>query len=209
MAIGNWWDEHVVSRLVKCGCGSERMMDLRGEIIPFAQGEVFELGCGAGANQPLYDPARVTRFTAIEPSGKLLDYAREAAAAKGWEADIRHGFGEDLPFADASFDTVVCTFTMCSVHDHARCLSELRRVLKPGGAFLFAEHGRSPEPGIARWQERIDPVWSKLMGNCHLSRPVTAAMEKAGFVVTPIARTYREGPRVVSWMEWGTAIRAG
>lgn len=209
MAFGDWWDQTVVSRLVKFGCGSERMQELRAEIIPQAQGRVFELGCGAGANQPLYDPSRIESFSAIDPSPRLLDYAREEAARKGWQADIRHGFGEDIPFADESFDTVVCTFTMCSVHDHSRSLAELRRVLKTGGLFLYAEHGRSPESHIARWQERIDPLWSKLMGNCHLSRPVTSAVEKAGFVATPIAAKYRDGPKVVSWMEWGSARKAG
>ena len=209
MGFADWWDQTVVSRIVKCGCGSERMAELRGAIVPQAKGRVFELGCGAGANQPHYDPARITSFTAIDPSPKLLDYAREAVASKGWEADLRHGYGEDLPFADESFDTVVCTFTMCSVQDQARSLSELRRVLKPGGTFLYAEHGRSPEANIARWQERVDPVWSRLMGNCHLSRPVTTAIEKAGFVATPIARQYRDGPRIMSWMEWGSATKAG
>ena len=209
MTFSDWWDEAVVSRLVKYGCGSEKIMDLRGDVIPLAQGKVFELGCGAGANQPFYDPARVSSFTAIEPSSKLIEFAREAAAAKGWEADIQHGYGENIPFPDESFDTVVCTFTMCSVHDHSRSLAELRRILKPGGTFLFAEHGRSPDRGIARWQERIDPLWSKLTGNCHLSRPVTSAVEKAGFVATPIAQRYRDGPRIMSWMEWGSAVKAG
>jgi ubiquinone/menaquinone biosynthesis C-methylase UbiE len=205
----SWWEEVVVSRLVKIGCGSERIMDLRGEIIPQARGKVFELGSGAGANQPLYDPAKVTSFTAIEPSAKLLEFSQEAAATKGWHADIRYGVGENIPFPDESFDTVVCTFTMCSVCGHQQSLAELRRILKPGGTFLFAEHGRSPEQHIARWQERIDPVWSRLMGNCHLSRPVTSAMEQAGFVVSPIAKQYRDGPRIMSWMEWGSAIKAG
>lgn len=204
-----WWEEQVVSRLVKCGCGSERMGELRAPVVSQAHGAVFELGCGAGANQPFYDPAKVTRYCAVEPGDKLRGYAVEAAANRGFDADIRDGVGEAIPFADESFDTVVCTFTMCSVHDHAQSLRELRRVLKSGGLFLFAEHGRSDEPAIARWQERIDPVWSRIMGNCHLSRPVSAAMTAAGFAVTPIARQYREGPRVVSWMEWGTARKAG
>lgn len=123
--------------------------------------------------------------------------------------DIRDGVGEAIPFPDESFDSVVCTFTMCSVHDHAQSLREVRRVLKPGGLLLFAEHGRSDDPGIAKWQARIDPLWRRIMGNCHLSRPVTAAMEAAGFAVSPIARQYREGPRVVSWMEWGSARKLG
>lgn len=205
--LSDWWENTIVSRIIRYGCATRDIMDLRSEVIPLAEGKVFELGCGAGANQPLYDPTKVTSLSAVEPSGKLIGFAREAAAAKGWDADIRPGFGEDIPFPDQSFDTVVCTFTLCSVQDHSRTLAELRRILKPGGTFLYAEHGRSPDPHIARWQARIDPLWSKLMGNCHLSRPITSAMEKAGFRTTPFAKRYREGPRIMSWMEWGRATR--
>lgn len=210
MGLGNWWDRHVVPRIIKLGCGTEQIMDLRRDVVPLAQGQVFELGCGGGINQPLYDPSRVTAFAGLDPSGKLLDYARAEAARKGWEADIRQGFGEDIPFADASFDTVVCTFTLCSVNDQARVLGELRRVLKPGGLFLYAEHGHAPDAGVARWQQRIEPVWKQLMGNCHLTRPVTAAVERAGFAASPIARRYVDGaPRWAGWMEWGTAVKPG
>lgn len=210
MGLAKWWDEHAVPRIVRLGCGSEHIMDLRRQVVPQAKGSVFELGCGGGLNQRLYDPAAVTSFAGLDPSGKLLDYARAEAEAKGWQADIRQGFGEDIPFADASFDSVVCTFTLCSVNDQARVLSELRRVLRPGGLFLYAEHGRAPDPDVVRWQERIEPTWKRIMGNCHLTRPVTGAVEQAGFVASPIARQYmKPGPRWAGWMEWGTAVKAG
>lgn len=209
MGVGKWWDEAVVPHIVRWGCGMESIMALRRDVIPLAKGRVFELGCGGGLNQPLYDASAISSFSGLDPSGKLTAFARFEAARKGWEADIRQGFGEDVPYDDESFDTVVCTFTLCSVNDHARVLSELRRVLKPGGTFLFAEHGRSPDTGVARWQERIDPVWSRLFGNCHLSRPVMSAIERAGFVVTPTGRGYGDGPRFSSWMEWGSAVKAG
>ncbi len=210
MGLGNWWDETIVPRIVKCGCATEHIMELRRDVVPQARGRVFELGCGGGINQQLYDLSVVTGFSGLDPSGKLLDYARAEAVKKGWDADIRQGFGEAIPFGDESFDTVVCTFTLCSVNDQTQTLSELRRVLKPGGTFLYAEHGRSPEPGVARWQERIDPVWSRIFGNCHLSRPVTSAIEKAGFAAHPIAQKYMHpGPRFAGWMEWGRAVKAG
>ncbi len=209
MGLGNWWDAAVVPRIVKFGCATEEVMVLRRDVIPLAHGQVFELGCGGGINQPLYDRSRVTSFAGLDPSPKLLDYAREAAAAKGWQADIRQGFGEALPFADDSFDTVVCTFTLCSVHDQARTLAELRRVLKPGGAFLYAEHGRSPVAAMARRQERIDPLWKRVFGNCHLSRPVTSAIDQAGFHATPVGQRYmKEKPSFAGWLEWGVAVKA-
>lgn len=209
MGLRNWWDETVVPRVVCCGCAMENIMELRRDVVPLAQGRVFELGCGGGINQALYDPARVTGFSGLDPNVRLLDYAREEADKKGWAADIRQGYGEAIPFADDSFDTVVCTFTMCSVNDQTRSLAELRRVLKPGGTFLYAEHGRAPDEALARWQERIDPVWSRLFGNCHLSRPVTSAIERAGFSVQPMGRAYSEGGfKLAGWMEWGVAVKA-
>ena len=209
MGFAAWWDETVVSRVIRCGCATESIMEIRRDVVPLAQGRVFELGCGGGINQRLYDPARVTSFSGLDPGGKLLEYARAEAAAKGWEADIRQGYGEAITFEDDSFDTVVCTFTLCSVNDHARTLSELRRVLKPGGRFIYAEHGRAPDAGVARWQERIDPAWSRIFGNCHLSRPVTSAIEKAGFAAMPVAQRYSSpGPRFAGWMEWGSAVKA-
>lgn len=210
MGIGSWWDETVVPRIVKYGCGTERMMPMRRDIIPSARGHVFELGCGAGANQHLLQTGAIASFSAIEPSPKLRDYARAAAAKQGLDADIRDGEGEAIPFADQSFDTVICTFTLCSVHDHGRTLSELRRVLKPGGLLLYAEHGRAPDPHILRRQLRIEPVWKRLFGNCHLTRPVSEAIEQTGFAVEPIGRGYRDNtPGFLGWMEWGQAIRHG
>lgn len=210
MGLAGWWDETVVPRVVRCGCAMESIMELRRDVVPLAEGHVFELGCGGGINQALYDTGRVTSFSGLDPNGKLLDFAREEAAKKGWAADIRQGYGEAIPFADDSFDCVVCTFTLCSVTDQARSLAELRRVLKPGGTFLYAEHGRAPDAGVARWQERVDPVWRRLFGNCHLSRPVTTAIERAGFATNPVGRRYSEtGFKLASWMEWGSAVKAG
>ncbi|WP_319641226.1 class I SAM-dependent methyltransferase [Novosphingobium sp. KCTC 2891] len=184
-------------------------MDLRAEVVPGARGAVFELGCGGGINQRFYDAEAVTSFAGLDPSGKLLDYARDEAVRKGWAADIREGVGEAIPFADASFDTAVCTYTLCSVSDPARVLGELRRVLKPGGRLLFLEHGLAPDAGVERWQHRIEPLWKRLMGGCHLSRPVTASIAAAGFAIDGQHGRYApKVPRLAGWMEWGSARRA-
>lgn len=210
MGFGKWWDETVVPRIIKYGCASEHIMELRKDVVPQAQGRVFELGCGGGINQQLYDTGRVTSFSGLDPSGKLLDFARAEAAKKGWNAVIRQGYGEAIPFENESFDTVVCTFTLCSVNDQKQTLAELQRILKPGGIFLYAEHGRSPEARVARWQERIDPIWKSIFGNCHLSRPVTSAIENAGFAARPVGQRYMHpGPRFAGWVEWGVARKMG
>jgi ubiquinone/menaquinone biosynthesis C-methylase UbiE len=204
--LGQWYDETVLPKLVKLGCSSEKVMELRGHVVPRAEGQVFELGCGGGLNQPFYDPARVTSFAGIDPNSALLADARKAAQANGWEADIRQGTGEAIPFPDGSFDTVVCTYTMCSVIDQAQVLRELRRVLKPEGELLFLEHGRAPDAGPAKWQRRIEPIWKRLMGNCHLTRDVSSAMARSGFSLDQTEHRYLEQmPRWASYMEWGVA----
>jgi ubiquinone/menaquinone biosynthesis C-methylase UbiE len=209
VGFAKWYDDHIVPRFIKCACSAESIMDLRKQVVPLASGAVFEIGCGGGINQQLYDPARISSYAGLDPSAKGLDYARAEAARKGWQVDIRQGEGEALPFADASFDTAVCTFTMCSVADQTQTLKELRRVLKPGGRLLYAEHGRAPDPAVAKWQDRIDPLWSKLAGGCHITRPVTSAVTAAGFSAEPIGQHYTEKmPRWAAWMEWGVAVKA-
>lgn len=206
---GNWWDRHVVPRMIRCACGQPGILDLRRKVVPLASGAVFELGCGGGINQPFYDAARVTAFAGLDPSPQLMADARAAAARRGWAADLVEGFGEAIPFADASFDTVVTTYTLCSVDDPARVLGELRRVLRPGGRLLFLEHGRAPDAGVAAWQRRIEPLWKRLMGGCHLTRPVADAVRDAGFAVIEREGRYLPGtPRFAGWMEWGVANKA-
>ena len=126
--------------------------------MPLARGRVFEIGCGGRLNQSYYDRAAIDSFSGLDPSAKCLEFARTAAALVGRSADLREGVGEAIPFEAESFDTVICTFTLCSVADPARTLSELRRILRPGGQLLFAEHGRAPDAAFRTWQGRIEPV---------------------------------------------------
>lgn len=210
MGLKAWYDAHIMPRLITFACGQEEIEDRRREVVPLAQGDVFELGCGGGLNQALYDGLRVSSFAGIDPHPKLLEGARLRASERGWKADIRQGRGEDIPFPDRAFDTAVCTYTLCTVDNPAQVLSELRRILRPGGRLLFLEHGRAPDAGIARWQARIEPFWKPLAGGCHLTRPVGAALRGAGFDVAPIGQTYLpRTPRVMGWMEWGVARRSG
>jgi ubiquinone/menaquinone biosynthesis C-methylase UbiE len=210
MGLKSWYDAHVMPRLITMACGQEGIEKRRQKIVPLAEGAVFEIGCGGGLNQPFYDADRVTSFSGIDPHGKLLDGARAQAARKGWEVDLRQGVGEAIPFGDGSFDTVVCTYTLCSVGDQAQVLSELRRILKPGGKLLFLEHGKAPDQGVVRWQQRIEPVWKPMAGGCHLTRPIGAAVRGAGFAVEPLGQGYlRKAPKVMGWMEWGIARKEG
>ena len=120
------------------------------------------------------------------------------------KADIRGGIGEAMPFDDASFDTLLVTFTLCSVDDQKQVLSEMRRVLRPGGKVLFLEHGSAPDAGVQKWQRRIEPIWKRIGGNCHLTRAVTGAYRDSGFKTRNVDKNYMpETPRPFGWIEWG------
>lgn len=210
MGLRNWYEETILPKIVTAACGQEEVSLLRQQIVPLAQGNVFELGCGGGLNQQFYDTSKISGFAGIDPNHALLDGARERAKANGWDAEIKYGKGEAIPFGDGSFDTVVCTYTLCSVDDQAQVMAEMRRILKPRGRLLFLEHGKAPDLGLQKWQRRIEPVWKRVMGNCHLTREVGGALRGAGFEVEPIGQEYFEGmPKWAGWMEWGTARRVG
>ncbi|MFM7404972.1 MAG: class I SAM-dependent methyltransferase [Erythrobacter sp.] len=206
MGLRTWYDAHVMPRLITCACSQGQVMKRRAAVVPRARGAVFELGCGGGINHAFYDPQAITSYAGIDPHPGLLEGALAAAQAKGWAADIRQGSGEAIPFDDASFDCVVCTFTLCSVEDPAQVMSELRRILRPGGEALFLEHGRAPDASVHRWQQRIEPVWKRLAGGCHLTRPISSALAGSGFAVESLGEGYTpQAPRFAGWMEWGVA----
>lgn len=207
--MSGWWDRHIVPRLIKCACSQGQIMKLRSELVPLARGDVLELGCGGGINMEFYEPVQITRLSGIDPSPKLLEMTRAAAAAHGIAADIQGGVGEAMPFTDASFDTVVTTFTLCSVQEQAAVLREIRRVLRPGGVALFLEHGAAPDAGIAKWQRRIEPLWKRVGGNCHLTRPISSAYAGEGFAVEKLGEGYiPKSPRPMAWVEYGIARAA-
>ncbi|PKP98796.1 MAG: SAM-dependent methyltransferase [Alphaproteobacteria bacterium HGW-Alphaproteobacteria-13] len=208
--MNSWWDRHVAPKLIRCACSQGQFMKLRSQVVPHAAGDVLELGCGGGINMEFYRPSRVTSLTGLDPSPELLEMSRAAAQARGIDADIQGGLGEAMPFGDASFDTVVTTFTLCSVTDQAAVLAEIRRVLKPGGVALFLEHGAAPDAGVAKWQRRIEPVWKRIGGNCHLTRPIADAYAQAGFAVERQGARYMpKTARPFGWIEYGAARVTG
>ncbi len=207
--MATWYERNILPKLLCCACGAPAIREQREKIVPLARGKVLELGIGGGLNLAFYDPAKATSVTGVDPHPELRGIAQAAPRANGLVVDVQAGEAERLPFADQSFDTVLCTFTLCSVQSPAAVLSEARRVLKPGGKFLFCEHGLSPDAGISRWQRGLEPVWKRLAGGCHLTRPVTAAIEAAGFRLDEARRFYVEKtPKPLGWCEQGVASLA-
>ena len=192
--MASLYDRFILPRLLKCSCSAPPVMKQRAKVVPQAEGRVLELGIGMGLNLGFYDADKVASVTGVDPSPELRAIAQAAPRDPRLAVTVEDGTAEALPFEDAGFDCVVCTFTLCSVHTPARALAEARRVLKPGGRFLYCEHGLSPDPGVAKWQRRVEPVWKAIAGGCHLTRPVTAAGD--GF--PPVSYTHLTLPTIYS-----------
>jgi|SRR5215472_3964717 len=201
------YDCYVLPWLLAHACATKPIMNLRARVAPNAQGRVLELGIGSGMNLRFYDPRKVERVFGVDPFAKLRARAETAPRPSELAVSIIDGTAEGLLFDDASFDSVVCTFTLCSVNSPSAALSEARRVLAPGGRLLFCEHGLSPDADVVRWQQRVEPFWKRFTGGCHLTRPISSSIAAAGFHVREQQGIYLPAtPRIAGWVEWGLAV---
>jgi len=201
-----FYDRHVLPRVLDAACGMSVVTAQRRKVVPLAQGVVLEVGMGSGLNLSHYDQARVSRVIGLDPGEALLATARRRAAAGTLPVEFIPTGGEHIALDAASVDTVVVTYTLCTIPGVAQALEGMRRVLKPGGRLLFCEHGLAPDAGVAAWQRRVQPLWGRLAGGCHLTRDAGALLEGAGFAVHWIERAYARGaPRFAGWHFIGTA----
>ncbi|RMF70989.1 MAG: class I SAM-dependent methyltransferase [Alphaproteobacteria bacterium] len=205
-----FYERFVLPVLIDVACGNRQVAHQRSLVVPEAEGVVVEVGAGSGRNLPFYRRERVRRLIAVDPSAPLLHKAQARARRLGLDVDWREGVGEELPVADGEADTVVITYTLCTVADPAATLAEARRVLRPGGRLLFVEHGAAPDEAVRRWQERLDRlVWPKIAGGCHLARRPDAALEAAGFRFDRLEMGYLpKTPRSLGFNYWGAASPA-
>jgi SAM-dependent methyltransferase len=198
----------VLPKLVDLVCRTSTVARQRPKIIPKATGTVLELGFGSGLNIPFYDAAQVRQVLALEPSKEMWSRAEEIVRSAQFEVEHLEASAEEVPLADGSADTVVATYTLCTVPDLAVALREIQRVLKPGGALIFCEHGAAPDEEVRRWQDRLNPIWSRLSGGCNLNRPIPSLLEEGGFNIQEMDTMYLPGWRPVNFNYWGSAVSA-
>lgn len=203
-APASWYERHILPYLLDFACGFRPIVEQRQKVIPLAAGSVLEVGIGTGLNLAFYDKSKIDRLVGIDPAEEMHALARKRSSSLGLPVELRSLTAEQLPIESASFDCVVCTYTLCSVHNPTAALAEMRRVLRPGGKLLFAEHGLAPDARVAKWQYRLDPLWSKIAGGCHLTRDVPSLLKEAGFEGV-IQTAYVARPKALAYNFWGEA----
>lgn len=206
-----FYDKYILPTFLNCACGAKPILYQRGKVVPLAEGLVLEVGIGSGLNIPFYDVTKVQKVIGLDPSAELSGMAQkvvaEAAAKKGLQVELILGSAEDMPLPDDHFDTVVITYTLCTIPDAMAANREIRRVLKPGGKLIFCEHGLAPDAGVAKWQGRIDPYWGKIAGGCHLNRNIPELIQSAGFSIQSMDEMYLPStPKFAGYNYWGVAV---
>ena len=202
----NFYNRRVLPTLINFAMTRSEATRLRSANVTAARGVVVEVGIGSGLNVPFYSN-RVTQLFGIDPSAELLALARAHTASAPFPIDLVHGSAEQIPCADASADTVVVTWSLCSIANAPVALREMRRVLKPGGTLIFVEHGLSPDRGVRKWQNLLTPLWRPLTGGCHLNRHIDRLISDAGFTITELRKGCVPGPCAFTYMYEGVAHR--
>ena len=202
-----FYDKHILPHFLNCACGSKPIKYQREKVVPMAEGLVLEVGIGSGLNIPYYDAAKVDKILGLDPSEELNRMALKVAEDKGIPVEFILSGAEAMPLPDNHVDTVLVTFTMCTIPEVAAANKEMLRVLKPGGKMIFCEHGLAPDTNVSKWQSRIDPIWGKIAGGCHLNRDIPGLITTSGFEIEAMEQMYLPStPKFAGYNYWGTAV---
>ena len=201
-----FYAERILPHMIDLACSVKPARKQRNKIVPLATGDVLEIGFGSGLNLPFYDRNRVRRIWGLEPSEGMRRKAAPQVALSGLDVEFIDLSAEEIPLDAASVDTVLVTYSLCTIPDAVAALEGMRRVLKPGGQLLYCEHGKAPDAHIHRWQNRLNPGWSVLAGGCNMNRDIPALISAAGFRIKSDERRYIPGIRVLSYNYWGAAM---
>lgn len=202
----NIYETYLLPRVVNFTCGLKPMMKQREKVVPLAEGRVLEIGVGSGLNLPFYTPGKVKHLWGLDPSRETWALAHDKLGKLDFDVEFIKASAEDIPLDRGSADTVLITYTLCTIPDVISALREARRVLKSDGTLLFCEHGLATDESVQRWQNRLNPIWTRLGGGCNLNRPIPELIEQAGFNIRSIDAMYIPGWKPASFNYWGAAI---
>ena len=203
------YEKYVLPKFLNCTCGSKPINYQRKKVVPLAQGLVLDVGIGSGLNIPFYDMSKIDKVLGLDPSIELNNLAKDVAEEHKIDVDFMLCGAEDIPLPDNHVDTVLITYTMCTIPDVLEAYKEMLRVLKPGGKLIFCEHGQAPDLKVAKWQKRIDPLWGKIAGGCHLNRDIPHLITSAGFEIENMEQMYLPStPSIAGYNYWGTATKS-
>ena len=200
-----FYEERVLPHLVHFACSARPNQKQREKIVPHARGDVLEIGFGSGLNLPLYNAQKVRKIWGLEPSEGMRRKSKALIDASELDVELIDLLGESIPLEANSVDTVLVTYSLCTIPDAIVALEGMRRVLKPGGSLLFCEHGIAPDESVRRWQSRLNPVWSRVAGGCNMNRDIPDLIVTSGFEITTDERMYIPGAKVLCYNFWGRA----
>ena len=200
------YDKYILPKFLNCACGSKPINNQRQKVVPLARGKVLDIGIGSGLNIPFYNSDKIDQVIGIDPSHELIELAKELANDSKASIDFVIGSAESIPYPDNFFDTVLVTYTMCTIPNVAMANKEMWRVLKDDGRLIFCEHGLAPDKKISKWQNRIDPFWGKIAGGCHLNRDIQKLITDAGFSFESLDKMYLPStPKFAGYNYWGVS----
>ena len=204
-----FYENVLLPRFINCACGTEPILQQRKKVVPRASGTVLEIGIGSGLNLPCYDCAKVDRLIGLDPSAASWKLAGARARNLPFDVEFIGLPGEEIPLDDNSVDTVLVTFSLCTIPAPVEALKGMSRVLRDGGQLLFCEHGLAPDNSVRRWQAKINPLWRKIAGGCNLNRNIPDILSAGGFQVADMEQMYLPGtPRIAGYNYWGSAVTA-
>ena len=200
------YNKYILPKFLNCACGSKPINNQRQKVVPLARGKVLDIGIGSGLNIPFYNSDKIDKVIGIDPSHELIELAKELANDSKASIDFVIGSAESIPYPDNFFDTVLVTYTMCTIPNVAIANKEMWRVLKDDGRLIFCEHGLAPDKKISKWQNRIDPFWGKIAGGCHLNRDIQKLITDAGFSFESLDKMYLPStPKFAGYNYWGVS----
>jgi ubiquinone/menaquinone biosynthesis C-methylase UbiE len=202
----SFYEKYILPRFLNCACASEPITYQRKKVVPLAEGKILEVGIGSGLNLPFYNKSKIIEIWGIDPSEELNAMAKRVAAEENINVKFITSSAEDIPFPNNYFDTVLITYTMCTIPNVLQANEEIKRVLKSNGKMIFCEHGVSPDENIKKWQKRLNSIWSKIAGGCNINRNIPMLIKSSGFKIEEMDEMYLpKTPKIAGYNYWGYA----